>query len=83
LPVFLFLSRSLKHYAEQPGPHAGAAASLYSSLRAALLTNIRKQYEQSGYLWEQYDDRDGRGKGCRPFTGWTALVALIAAEIYE
>mmetsp|Transcript_35182 Transcript_35182/g.88249 ORF Transcript_35182/g.88249 Transcript_35182/m.88249 type:complete len:111 (-) Transcript_35182:113-445(-) len=76
-------TRALKHYAEQPGPHAAAAGALYLNLREALLSNIAAQYERTGYLWEQYGDADGGGKGCRPFTGWTGLVALIAAEIYD
>ena len=72
----------MKHYSEQPGPNKQGAATIYKILRNNLLANVAKQYEETGYLWEQYDDEDGHGKGCKPFTGWTALVALIAAEAY-
>lgn len=38
---------------------------------------------QTGFLWEQYDQKKGKGKGARLFTGWTSLVLLIMAEAYE
>lgn len=47
-----------------------------------VLQNLVEQYESRGYLFEQYDDRDGKGTSSHPFTGWTALVALIAANAY-
>ena len=74
--------RSLKFYSERPGPNREAAATIYLQLRKNLLSNISEQYKKTGYLWEQYSDVDGQGKGCKPFTGWSALVALIAAESY-
>jgi mannosyl-oligosaccharide glucosidase len=74
--------RALKHYSSQPGPHQNAAASVYQELRSNLLGNLVRQYSNTGYLWEQYSDVDGQPKGCHPFTGWTALLALIASEVY-
>jgi len=56
---------------------AGEAASL---LRQALLRTVAGGYARTGFFWEQYDDRTGQGMGSRPFTGWTALVTLIAAD---
>lgn len=41
-----------------------------------------KVYEESGYLWENYDEIDGHGKGSHPFTGWTALLVLVAGQTY-
>eukprot|EP00887_Chlorella_sp_A99_P004738 scaffold4.g4738.t1 len=72
-------ARALRHYAAQPGPHQGAAAELHAALREALLSNLVGQYQSSGFLWEQYDDASGAGKGSHPFTGWTGLLALLAA----
>ena len=113
-------TQALRHYARQPGPHGAAAGALAADLRAALLSNLVRQYQASGealqyqggaanthacpqagwgrdlrdasppsphtltqttgYLWEQYDDASGEGRGCRPFTGWTGLLPLLAAE---
>lgn len=74
--------RALHHYAAQDGPHRALAAQLYSELRTNLINSLRKQYNTSGYLWEQYSDRTGKGQGCRPFTGWTALIVLVMGEVY-
>ncbi|XP_059063009.1 mannosyl-oligosaccharide glucosidase [Achroia grisella] len=78
---FLALS-ALRHYAVTPGPHAERAAHLHAALRDNLVRNILSEYKRTGYLWEQYSSEDGKGSGCRPFTGWTALVTLIMAEEY-
>jgi mannosyl-oligosaccharide glucosidase len=42
-----------------------------------------RNYHQTGFLWEQYDQVKGNGKGAHPFTGWTSVVALIMAEAYD
>ncbi|XP_041968644.1 mannosyl-oligosaccharide glucosidase [Aricia agestis] len=73
---------ALKHYALAPGPHAARAAHLHAALRDNVVRNVLSEYKRTGYLWEQYSGEDGRGSGCRPFTGWTALVVLIMAEDY-
>jgi mannosyl-oligosaccharide glucosidase len=59
---------------------AAAAEQAARELRAALLRTVAGGYARTGFFWEQYDDRTGEGMGSRPFTGWTALVTLIAAE---
>ena len=56
--------------------------TLYKELRNNVLKTILSSYERTGYLWEQYDDRTGEGRRCHPFTGWSALVLNIMAEIY-
>ncbi|CAG9789851.1 unnamed protein product [Diatraea saccharalis] len=78
---YLALS-ALKHYASSLGPHSARAAELHSRLRANFVRNILSEYKRTGYLWEQYSGEDGKGSGCRPFTGWTGLVTLIMAEDY-
>lgn len=45
--------------------------------------NVVKNYKKTGYLWEQYDQKKGNGKGARLFTGWTSLIVLIMAETYS
>ncbi|XP_004696166.1 mannosyl-oligosaccharide glucosidase [Echinops telfairi] len=73
---------ALHHYGHVEGPHQARAVKLYSELRANVVGTVWRQYRATGFLWEQYSDRDGRGMGCRPFQGWTSLVLLVMAEDY-
>ncbi|KAJ1212034.1 hypothetical protein NDU88_007378 [Pleurodeles waltl] len=74
--------RALRHYAGVDGPYREQAANLYQELRANLIGNVYRQYMETGYIWEQYNDSTGRGQGSYPFTGWSALVVLMMAEEY-
>ncbi|XP_057751038.1 mannosyl-oligosaccharide glucosidase GCS1 [Arachis stenosperma] len=74
---------ALHHYSKENGPYQDRAKAIYEELRSNLIRNIVRNYRQSGYLWEQYDQVKGKGKGVHPFTGWTSLVTLIMAEAYE
>jgi mannosyl-oligosaccharide glucosidase len=74
--------RALRHYGKAAGPHQHLASELHEQLGQNLVGSIVGQYGATGYLWEQYDDASGRGMGSHPFTGWTALVALIATGAY-
>ncbi|KAL4718810.1 hypothetical protein ACJJTC_016451 [Scirpophaga incertulas] len=78
---YLALS-ALAHYGAVAGPHMQRAKELHSRLRANVVRNILAEYKRTGYLWEQYSGEDGKGSGCKPFTGWTALVTLMMAEEY-
>ncbi|MED6180460.1 hypothetical protein PIB30_010676 [Stylosanthes scabra] len=74
---------ALHYYSKENGPYQNRAKAIYEELRGNLIRNIVRNYQQSGYLWEQYDQVKGKGKGVHPFTGWTSLVTLIMAEAYE
>lgn len=74
--------RSLYHYKNQQGPYAQKASKIYEELRSNLVGNLIKQYNRTGYIWEQYNDETGAGSGCKPFTGWSSLVVLIMSEQY-
>ncbi|XP_074721407.1 mannosyl-oligosaccharide glucosidase [Strix uralensis] len=74
--------RALRGYAEAAGPQRERAAELYRELRHNLVANVYRQFSESGFLWEHYSDSTGRGQGCRPFAGWSALVVLVMAEDY-
>ena len=65
-----------------PGKEQAQAAQIHDELRANLLSNVVGQYKETGFLWENYRDDSGQGQGSHPFTGWTALVVLIAGETY-
>ena len=58
------------------------ADRIYRTLRSNLINNVMGEYRRTGYIWEQYDDKTGKGKGCKPFTGWSALVVLLMSENY-
>ena len=72
--------RALNHYASTPGPYQGTAQAIYTDLRENLIKNIFSEYRRSGFIWEQYDDDAGHGKGSHPFTGWSSLVVLMMSE---
>jgi mannosyl-oligosaccharide glucosidase len=74
--------KALRHYSNQPGPYMKEAKNIYLELRHNIVSNMILRYKQTGYVWEQYDDKTGEGKGCKGFTGWSALVILIMAEEY-
>lgn len=73
---------ALHHYSKIDGPYQSTAKQLYSELRQNLIENIFRQYERSGFVWENYDDTTGSGKGCHPFTGWSSLVINLMGELY-
>ncbi|KAJ8476372.1 hypothetical protein OPV22_020099 [Ensete ventricosum] len=79
---YMILS-ALHHYSQEDGPYRTTAGTLYQELRSNLIRNIVRNYYETGFLWEQYDQKNkGKGKGARPFTGWTALVLLMMTEAY-
>ncbi|XP_068230220.1 mannosyl-oligosaccharide glucosidase [Palaemon carinicauda] len=74
--------RALHHYSSVDGPHRDLAREIYVNLRGNVVKNVLREYKRTGYLWEHYSDKNGRGEGCRPFTGWSALVVLIMGETF-
>lgn len=53
------------------------ATSLAAELREKLVNTVYKSWEETGFVWEQYDDKTGKGRHSRAFTGWTACVILL------
>lgn len=77
-----FAVAALKHYASLEGPHKETCAQMHEQLRNNLLENLAKQYEETGFLWEHYNDQSGAGEGNHPFTGWTAIILRILSNTY-
>ncbi|KAF9134810.1 Processing alpha glucosidase I [Mortierella sp. 14UC] len=73
---YLALHALKTHYVEK-GPYHEKAAKVYNELRDNLIENIYKEYERTGFVWEQYNDKTGHGQRSHPFTGWTAMIVLI------
>ncbi|CAL0329723.1 unnamed protein product [Lupinus luteus] len=78
---YMILS-ALHHYSKEDGPYQDSSKALYKELRSNLIRNIVRNYKDSGFLWEQFEQDEGKGHGSHPFTGWTSLVVLIMAEAY-
>ncbi|KZS99305.1 glycoside hydrolase [Sistotremastrum niveocremeum HHB9708] len=79
---YLALSSLYKIYAAEPGPYQEQARDIYAELRQNVIDNTFKEYERTGYVWEQYDALTGEGRRSHPFTGWTSLLSLIMSEKY-
>lgn len=74
--------RALHFYSTVEGPFKNQSKEIYKELRMNVIRNLMNQYTKTGYIWEQYNDKTGEGSGCRPFTGWSALVVSIMGETY-
>ena len=69
--------RALEYYSKEEGPYQKECAELFQTLRANLIRNVFDNYRRTGFIWENYSDGDGKGQGCHPFTGWSALTVLL------
>ena len=74
--------RALYYYGHQIGPSKDLALKLYDELKSNLIQNMFRQYQKTGFVWENYDDGTGEGRGTKPFTGWSSLIVLIMADKY-
>jgi mannosyl-oligosaccharide glucosidase len=63
-----------------PVTHRSSLAAIYAKLRDNLVNNMAAVDAETGYVWEQYDPDNGKGKRTHPFTGWSALVVLLLAD---
>ncbi|KAF7304743.1 Mannosyl-oligosaccharide glucosidase [Mycena kentingensis (nom. inval.)] len=79
---YLALRSLFKKYSVEDGPYKARAQQIYHELRNNIIDNVFKEYQRTGYVWEQYDATTGQGMRSHPFTGWTSLVTLILAETY-
>jgi len=57
-------------------------SEIYTALRTNIMETLYGEWRKSRTLYEQYSSISGKGQGAHPFTGWTALITLIAGEIY-
>lgn len=81
---FLTLAALKTKYGVENGIYRERALKIYKSLRKTVLDNTMNVFEKTGQFWENYSpDDDGGGKSGRQFTGWTSLVLLIMAEMFD
>lgn len=74
--------RSLYYYGDIEGPFQLKAKKVYKELRDNIIKNVFGQYKKTGFIWENYGDNYGEGKGSHPFNGWSSLVIMVMSEIY-
>jgi mannosyl-oligosaccharide glucosidase len=81
---FNFLAvAALRWYADAPGPHAARCGALADGLQERVVALVVGEYNRTGFIWEHYSsEHGGHGRGTHPFTGWSALVALMVAGRY-
>jgi mannosyl-oligosaccharide glucosidase len=55
--------KALKSYSNVDSPHREKALQVYQELRKNIIDNMVTNYETTGYIWEQYNDKTGKGQG--------------------
>ncbi|KAL0656410.1 hypothetical protein Bca4012_076994 [Brassica carinata] len=76
---YMILS-SLHHYSIVDGPYMDKARTIYEELRSNLIRNVVRNYDQTGYIWEHYDQTKGTGEGGRVFTGCSRIIYVGRRE---
>ncbi|KAL8977710.1 MAG: hypothetical protein Q9205_006547 [Flavoplaca limonia] len=75
---YMILERLLE-LARQRGPHESKASEMYIQLRLNLVNTVFNSWNATGFAWEQYNAKTGKGQRTQHFTGWTALIVKILA----
>ena len=68
---------ALEYYSREDGPYQAECLEVFEKLRDNIIQNVFNNYQKTGFIWENYSDKDGKGQGCHPFTGWSALTVLL------
>ncbi|KAI5820097.1 glycoside hydrolase [Pyronema omphalodes] len=80
-PIWINLNylaiQRLHELATVEGPYQKQAARIYKNLRKNVVENVYKNWEETGYAWEQYDSITGKGQRTAHFLGWTSLVVNL------
>ncbi|CAE7251790.1 GCS1 [Symbiodinium sp. CCMP2592] len=57
------------------------ARDAFDSLKKGFVGVVLKALQEQRFLMENFDPDTGKGTGAAPFAGWTALVALVLADL--
>lgn len=80
---YYFLESPLKKSEGQNEELFLQARTLYKQLRQNIIDNVYKIWKKDGYVYEQYNHKNGKGSGVQHFTGWTALVVNMIGKLPE
>lgn len=81
---FLTLAALKTKYAVEDGPYRERAKVVFTDLQKSILDNAYEVFSETGQLWENYSpEDDGAGKSGRQFTGWSSLILLMYADMYD
>ena len=74
MPINYLILRACKVY------YPESTKEFYASLRNNVVGTVESNYQESGYLYENY--HEGKGNRGFPFYGWTSLVNSIILQLY-
>lgn len=60
-----FALDSLNFYSKKSTQYSNICEELYRSLKHNVISNIAKQFKETGFFWENYNDVTGVGQGKR------------------
>ena len=83
--INFLITKSLHGYGQDQSVEEGLRKDIqtaYGELRMNLINMVVGEYTRTGFIWEVYNDDTGAGMDNHPFTGWSALIANLLAEIY-
>lgn len=81
---YMTLAALRTKYSVEEGPYRKRAEKCFNDLKRSILENAFRVYKKTGQLWENYSpEEDGAGKSNRQFTGWSALVVLLYADLFD
>lgn len=81
---FLTVAALRTKYSVEEGPYRGRATKIVKDLQKSIVENAFRVFSETGQLWENYSpDDDASGKSGRQFTGWSSLVLLIYADMFD
>lgn len=65
-----------------PEPVRTKIRKAYHDLHQSLVDLVVNSHSATGFIWETYNGTDGKGFNNHPFTGWSALLVNVLAELY-
>lgn len=81
---FLTLAALRTKYSQENGPYRERSEQIYKEIKNSILANTFREFKRTGQLWENYSpDDEGQGKSGRQFTGWSSLVVLLYADMFD